>query len=217
MPRFETYTCYHCEAEATGREHVPPKCLYPKGGGWSNLMTVPSCAEHNNAKSTADEYLKFLLGEIGQGTPHAITRSAARGAIRQTALGRGNLRKFGFLWDGKVLVIDDPISIDFELLSPGLAKVARATYFYHHLGRRKLLGDLLVCPLFIPIDPTVAPELASAVSVVSAATAMDFGQSPKLGPHQEIFAYQVFEGEDKVTINMELYKGHWVKAVSMLP
>ncbi|WP_214442925.1 hypothetical protein, partial [Cupriavidus metallidurans] len=59
MTDFETTTCYHCDAEGTGREHVPPKCLFPKGGDWSRLMTVPSCVTHNNANSKADEYLKF--------------------------------------------------------------------------------------------------------------------------------------------------------------
>ncbi len=48
--------CYMCGRPYTGREHVPPKSFFPKGCGLQ-LKTVPSCAEHNNAKSDDDQYL----------------------------------------------------------------------------------------------------------------------------------------------------------------
>ena len=206
-------TCYHCDAEGTGREHVPPKCLFPKGGDWSRLMTVPSCVAHNNANSKADEYLKFLLGAIAANIPRAITSSAARSVIRLAQMGSRNLHKYGMQQDGKVLVIDNNFSLDFELLSACLEKIARAIYFHHFSGRRKLLGDLQVWPLFIPIDPQMAPELTSSVAAVQALTAQDFEQHAKLGLHQEIFAYQVFEGAGTVAINMEFYKAHRVSVV----
>ncbi|SFL49701.1 MULTISPECIES: hypothetical protein [Rugamonas] len=211
----KTPTCYHCDAEGTGREHVPPKCLFPKGGDWSGLMTVPSCVAHNNAHSKADDYLKFLLGAIALNIPGAITSSAARSVVRLAQMGSGNLHKYGFHRNGDVLVIDNVFSLDFELLSACLEKMARAIYFYHLSGRRKLLGDLQVWPLFIPIDPRIAPELASAVATVQASTAQDFEQHAKLGLHQDIFAYQVFEGPGSVAINMEFYRGHRVSVMGV--
>ncbi|AXH64146.2 MULTISPECIES: hypothetical protein [Providencia] len=52
--------CYYCGNPATTREHVPPKCFFPKG---SNLITVPSCEIHNNDKSHIDEIMRvFLMG-----------------------------------------------------------------------------------------------------------------------------------------------------------
>lgn len=62
--------CYMCDAEATSKEHVPPKCLFPEGkdmGGEnhrSNLITVPSCDLHNTAKSRDDEFLMVSLAGI---------------------------------------------------------------------------------------------------------------------------------------------------------
>ncbi len=48
--------CYVCGNAATTREHVPPKSFFPKGCGLQ-LKTVPSCPDHNNAKSNDDQYL----------------------------------------------------------------------------------------------------------------------------------------------------------------
>lgn len=62
--------CYWCGAPATSREHVPPKCLFPeekdigeiiKKNLRQNLITVPSCDEHNLRKSNDDEYLMACL------------------------------------------------------------------------------------------------------------------------------------------------------------
>ncbi len=51
MPR-----CYRCGGPATSREHYPPKAFFPRRSGLQ-LKTVPSCDEHNNAKSADDQYL----------------------------------------------------------------------------------------------------------------------------------------------------------------
>lgn len=59
--------CYVCGSVATSREHVPPKGLFPeqkdvKGINLKeNLITVPSCDEHNNKKSNDDEFLIATL------------------------------------------------------------------------------------------------------------------------------------------------------------
>src|SRR5574340_1312449 len=60
--------CYMCPAQANSTEHVPPLCIFPeskdipKGHNYrKNLITVPSCAEHNLRKSSDDEYFLFVL------------------------------------------------------------------------------------------------------------------------------------------------------------
>lgn len=66
-----TEKCYWCGRDATSREHVPPKCLFPEDKDIKSvyeetfrrsLITVPSCDEHNLAKSHYDEYLMVCLG-----------------------------------------------------------------------------------------------------------------------------------------------------------
>lgn len=61
-------TCYMCEKESTSVEHAPPRCIFPEqkdlqpGEDYRvNLITVPSCDEHNMQKSKEDEYLLYIL------------------------------------------------------------------------------------------------------------------------------------------------------------
>jgi len=215
MARLETGTCYHCDAAATGREHVPPKCLFPKEGDWSQLMTVPSCKAHNEATSKADEYLKFLLGTIASDTPEEVRRSVARGAIRLAQKRSRNLHRFGFRWEGEVLAIDGDFLLEFELVSTCLEKMARALYFLHHGHRRKFLGDLAVWPLFIPIDPEADSEFSSLVEGFRVWADLKFKELPRSGTHQEIFAYQVIEEPTFVVVNMEFYGAHRASVAGM--
>ncbi|RZG76734.1 hypothetical protein [Acinetobacter sp. WCHAc060025] len=55
-------TCYMCDKPVVSKEHAPPKCLFPKGNEFrSDLITVPSCKEHNQDLSQADVILLQLL------------------------------------------------------------------------------------------------------------------------------------------------------------
>jgi hypothetical protein len=49
--------CYMCDAEATSVEHAPAKGFFPVGLR-NNLITVPSCATHNEDTSADDEYAR---------------------------------------------------------------------------------------------------------------------------------------------------------------
>lgn len=51
--------CAYCGAAATGKDHVPPKCIFPDDR--LNLITVPACDEHNNQRSGLDQrFLEFV-------------------------------------------------------------------------------------------------------------------------------------------------------------
>ena len=52
--------CYFCNKESTSSEYIPPKSFFPKGQR-ENLMTVPSCDEHNLEKSDIDEYIRTIF------------------------------------------------------------------------------------------------------------------------------------------------------------
>ncbi len=53
-------TCYACEKVATTVEHVPARSFFPKHLR-KNLITVPSCAEHNNALAQDVEYVRNIV------------------------------------------------------------------------------------------------------------------------------------------------------------
>jgi hypothetical protein len=52
--------CYMCAAEATTREHVPPKSFFPMSYR-ENLVTVPSCATHNHDQALDIEYVRNVI------------------------------------------------------------------------------------------------------------------------------------------------------------
>ncbi|MFD2543765.1 hypothetical protein ACFSSB_15670 [Lacinutrix gracilariae] len=56
--------CYWCSNPAIGDEHIPPKGLFPKGHR-NNLITVRSCAKHNQDFSKIDERMRFYMTSMG--------------------------------------------------------------------------------------------------------------------------------------------------------
>lgn len=85
-------TCYRCDAPATSSEHVPPKCIFPelkdaKIDLRSNLITVPSCEEHNTKKSRDDEFLMVsIAGIIGNNSiGYEHYHGKIQRALRRTA------------------------------------------------------------------------------------------------------------------------------------
>jgi hypothetical protein len=52
--------CYNCGKVASTKDHIPPKCLFPKNSQ-SQLITVPSCAECNEATSLDEQYFLVAL------------------------------------------------------------------------------------------------------------------------------------------------------------
>lgn len=53
-------TCYICGQEATSVEHAPAKCFFPEDRR-INLITVNSCAVHNEQTSKDDEYVRNII------------------------------------------------------------------------------------------------------------------------------------------------------------
>jgi hypothetical protein len=79
----ENRKCYMCNDPAVGFEHAPAKCFFPKGNR-QNLITVPSCALHNNSTSKDDEYTRGII-VTASGTNELAVRHW-RGNVRKTYL-----------------------------------------------------------------------------------------------------------------------------------
>lgn len=61
--KTEQISCYMCDKIAVSREHAPPKCFFPKEVKYrsNKLITVPSCEDHNEVLSNADQILLSIL------------------------------------------------------------------------------------------------------------------------------------------------------------
>jgi hypothetical protein len=132
--------CYWCGKQATSREHVPPKCLFPEGKDITeiydksfryNLITVPSCDEHNMEKSHDDEYLMACLsGRVGNNGV-AYIHNATK--VRRARDRNPNMIKVD---DNDILQVDGKeypvqwVTVDTLRLLHSFEAIARALYFY---------------------------------------------------------------------------------------
>jgi hypothetical protein len=144
-----------CDAPATSREHVPPKCIFPESKDLTDqnlrdgLITVPSCEAHNLKKCSDDEFLMVslagILGNNSIGYRHKMTK--VNRAITKSSnrlLDKAFLERKHFvvrLEDNKFieLIRGTP---DFERLEKCFMRIALGLFFHHF--KKKFKGALKV-------------------------------------------------------------------------
>jgi hypothetical protein len=210
-------SCYACTNLATTREHVPPACLFPEvkdaPGSTNfrqNLITVPSCEEHNLRKAGDDEYLLFVLTfnlPANATGKRQLATKVARAVGRRPALARSILRE-----GESVLVIDDrthevyesdQINLDGERFERTLELIAKGLYF-HHFGTR-WEGPLKVTADFIafPHEPNAAEISAQAAILALSAEDLFLG-ARAYGDNLDVFYYQIYELNQRLRCLMRL-------------
>lgn len=134
--------CIYCQtAEATTRDHVPPKALFKKPRP-ANLVAVPACAGCNSAFQKDDEYFLTLSLEIrAQNTPAALAvadnriRSMNRPDRGSSGLWQPIFKSLrtvelvspGGLYLGNTL----SLNLDVARLSATVNRIIRGLYFHH--------------------------------------------------------------------------------------
>lgn len=91
MPESSIVKCYMCGNEATTKEHVPPRCLFPEAKDVKGinlrkeLIKVPSCDIHNSQKSKDDEFLLIALtGAVcNNNTAYQQSKTKVNRAVRR--------------------------------------------------------------------------------------------------------------------------------------
>ena len=152
--------CYMCDREATSREHVPPRCLFPEKGdvGHSNfrknLITVPSCDLHNSNKSKEDEFLMVsIAGIVGN---NSIGYFHHKGKVTRA------LRRTSFKLLSNVFIKRKSIRInmndnkfmdvivgttDYERLKRCFIHIAYGVYRYQF--HKRFVGEIYIVPGFL--------------------------------------------------------------------
>lgn len=196
--------CYCCCAHATTVEHTPPKCLFPEekdlpsGMGFRrNLITVPSCDEHNLKKSGDDEYLMYVLvmnlpANI-MAANHFRTK-LIRAIERRPALLNtftSNAPTVGIIDQNSGEQYDTlALNLDVARLQSTLEKVALGIY-RHHFGLR-WIGNIKVLPEFLRyLDTPEAEEMNSTHEQISRLSNEFFNSADAYGENPEIFNYQI--------------------------
>ncbi|WOE33363.1 MULTISPECIES: hypothetical protein [unclassified Acinetobacter] len=217
---MSTTTCYMCNAEATTVEHVPPKCLFPENKDLAveeksldfrkQLITVPSCDEHNGKKSKDDEYLFCLLaisilsGFRGQ--------QQARTKVQRILDFKKSL-KDEFNKNSQVVYVQDneskeivktlALTIQRDRIESSLDSCARALYF-KEFGNQ-FVGNIQIIPLFLS---DLDPKYNGLSESFSNNTKELFSRIQAKGENSTVFTYKFFveEGMGKILLEMNFYE-----------
>lgn len=197
MPRPR---CYLCGAFSTSKEHVPPRNLFPEARDVDgrdfrkNLITVPSCDEHNSEKSHHDQFLMVsLAGIIGNnsiGYLHGLTKVDR--AMRNSA---------GRLLDQVLLEKRDVIRVElqnnkFTNVIVGTPDMERLRQCFEHIAfglhqhhfKRRFLGTIKVLLGYLFHDDH---NSRTFVKFISDRAELDLKDEHRIGWNQEVFYYQV--------------------------
>lgn len=129
--------CYWCgtpvDETSNVREHVPPLGFFPKGMR-EQLITVPSCHEHNTQFSALDERFQVYIKAIGSNqiaiddfktkVVKGLNRAEKKKFVE--SLSRSS---FQHEIDGEQKIV---FKIDTEYTQKFAEKVIRGLYFYHN-------------------------------------------------------------------------------------
>lgn len=172
-------------------------------------MTVPSCTEHNTKKSSADEYLKFILTSTSGGVPREVIDRTARSIIRLMKKRSRSLGNYGFAeceGASSEYTTDGTAPADFALIQEALMAIARAVYHYHSGRSKKLTSNLIAMPLFLGADVGSDMDWKRQFCEIEMLTKEDFINRPVFGANQDVFGYQVIEEADVGLVNMRFYR-----------
>lgn len=209
--RAASSTCYMCEKPGDTNEHVPPKCFFPKKEEFRrNLITVPSCTEHNNEKSGEDEYMRVLfVGAAGNTSDPELASRTIRSLQHKKKLAREMIAmsrtRRGY-------------TVNEERIKTYLTSVAKA--LYRHAFGEKFQGNLSIMPHFLD-NFTTARELRmwSEKAKREFVLRRIFATRPMLpecsweGENPDIFRYRIWRSDTSAMLEMEFYRAHRIDCV----
>jgi hypothetical protein len=201
-------TCYACDQPATTREHAPPFSFFPKERR-ANLITVPSCALHNNANSMDVEYARnvitTMLGSNEVGQEHfndKVVRSFAHspGLLNATFADIRAVNVKG--------MTTGAFTVDTQRINTVMKACVRALHF-RETGQRGLDWQVILPNLFYGSD--VTDEAANSwLQFLSMFRQMSFAVQPTNSP--EVFEFAIADIVGGRVYSMRFYKGFLVFA-----
>ena len=192
--------CYWCGKPATTREHVPPRCFFPSKDKedksdlvfhWENLLTVPSCDEHNNKKSGNDEYLLAHTAPARNTNGFGIYKTAYK-VLRSVQRNKKLIEYIDSDNPDESMGLFRPVRCDDVRLCTSIEAIARALVFHKYgipfKGR---------CYVYFPYDKNnsnTSQRNENALQVIEKES--EQWKSKVEGTHPEVFKYH-FSGFDQ--------------------
>jgi hypothetical protein len=208
--------CYMCERPSTSREHVPPKCLFPEAKDIGedrrqNLITVPSCHEHNTNKCDDDEFLMVslagILGNNSIGYSHKFSK--VNRAIYRSSFALLNRAMKNQEWSVVEFGPNKFIDVvwgtpDYDRLQRCFDRIARGIHLAHF--GRKFFGE---SKIMLGYTTTNSPNPAEFQRFIRDKVAMELRDKPRLGSNQDVFSFQ-FTDPDQFglyLVHLQFYGG----------
>jgi hypothetical protein len=204
-------TCYMCSKVATSREHVPPRCFFPErkdlpeGVDYrKNLMTVPSCNEHNSKSSKDDEYLLVTITAHYQNNQAGYNHYIKK-IIRTFKHSTGLRRRF-FEESLPVHVRQEATAVIFletERILNMLDKIARGLH-YKHFGEKWLTSHLWI---FTPSRLRAPNDYDDLSLKICNEAKRQLIRVPCYGDNPAIFSFQPYQNDMLTMLKMTFYEG----------
>jgi len=184
-----------CSAKETSREHAPPQCLFPeeKDIGRNlrkNLVTVPSCDEHNSKKSADDEFLRAVIlaaaVDSSDVAKHQFLGKFLRGAKRNRDAHIGFFEDMGSISSDAKRVL----KLDRDRFDKYVEHLARALFF-HTFKSKWSLPIAVVSPNFHLEVTRQGPVPHLPSQQVIEITQQFLASEPLLGENPEVFVYRL--------------------------
>ena len=208
-----------CNALATSREHVPPKCLFPERKDLppgidlrKNLLKVPSCDAHNSQKSHDDEFFLYVLSTSFQ--INEVGRNQYRTKVRRAA--KRNSSILGTIASTATPVkYKDPefkqyVSSVAHELEPNrfntiIDRLARAIYFCHF--KDKWAYNIRYQAEFLFATANQTDEANLRLREISKQADEWFSNIDFYGDNPEVFKYQAIETDHNRIMRLHFYEG----------
>ena len=200
-------SCYACESIATSREHIPPRCLFPKGHR-HDLITVPSCDVHNLKKSRDDEYLRHVLA-CAPGN-NDLCLSLIEEGILPSFDYRSHLVET-FLPDLQAVSVrgmeTGSFSVDLDRFFRSIGAIVKGLYFYNY--RKQLTSEFQIA-----WGSLVTSDLAEAPFYKLIRNAENQLRPINRGANPRVFAYafDASKGGSIRLCRLRFFEGHPIYA-----
>lgn len=188
--------------EATTRDHVPPKAIFPKPQP-ENLITVPACSDCNNGASDLDDLFKVYLSMHAAGESDIARRLFTEKTARTLERNKSLLARIAE--ESKELQIEDE-SGNFVTRTGGLwnseahdaviERTIRGLYFSH-------TGNV------VPTDTVLKVQWLHGVPE-DIESKIDLFTEVTIGEEQVIYKYLIYDEDPRYSLWLfEFYGAHW--------
>ncbi|MFA6054000.1 MAG: hypothetical protein WC769_01365 [Thermodesulfovibrionales bacterium] len=212
-------SCYMCEQTATSKEHVPPQCFFPEEKDLTaginlrkNLITVPSCDDHNTNKSKDDEYLLFCLSLNIANNDTAFSHFATK-ITRAMSLNPKTYDSFTKT-NMPVVAVDNEtgvashtymIKLDTSRIMTSLDQISRALYFKQY--KRRFEGNCKILYDFALYNGPDATKKNDFLQNALKQMKDYFDKMKHAGENPEVFRYVLQDVDKGHFLGMRFYGG----------